>query len=53
MGLLLFLCNRLEGLNGPPPVPVYSHDVEMPALDWGKHRKSFNNTRLKSDRFIW
>jgi len=23
-----------------------SHDVEMPALDWGKHSKSFNNTRF-------
>ena len=28
-------------------------DVEMLALDWGKHSKSFNNTRLKSNRFIW
>ena len=30
-----------------------SYDVEMTALDWGKHSKSFNNTRLKSNRFIW
>ena len=30
-----------------------SHDVEMPALDWDKHSKSFNNNRLKSNRFIW
>ena len=28
-------------------------DVEMPALDWGKHSKGFNNTRFKSNRFIW
>ena len=29
-----------------------NQDVELPALDWGKHSKSFNNTRLKSNRFI-
>ena len=27
-------------------------DVEMPALDWGKHSKKSHNTRLKSNRFI-
>ena len=32
---------------------LLSEVMEMPALDWGKHSKSFNNTKLKSNRFIW
>ena len=30
-----------------------SHDVEMPALDWGEHSKKSHNTRLKANRFMW
>ena len=48
---------NVDGVNGWEAVLCdglgYIHDVEMPALDWGKHSKSFNNTRLKSNRFIW
>ena len=40
---------------GCPSSPPWDSqcDVEVPALDCGKHSKKSNNTRLKSNRFIW
>ena len=56
---LKFLPPYLEQCIGPSicwenqSVQLESHDVEMPALDWGGHSKKSHNTSLKSNRFIW
>ena len=37
--------------NGRVVTPGHGHpDVEMLALDWGKHSKKSHNTRLKSNK---